>query len=81
VVASAPPQDLGASQPHVFLGDVAFGFWGGMAGVSDEQVRSFFDRAARTPEEVFPVRFRVSGAFVVRGVEVVVPGWARLPRA
>lgn len=75
---SSQPRDLGASQPHVFVENLAFGFWWGMLDVPDAHVREFFERIARTPEDVFPITFRVNDSFVVGGVEVVVAGWARL---
>ena len=73
---SPQPQHLGASQPHVFLGDLAIGFWSGMATVADTLVRAFFDQIERSSDDVFPITFRVHDDLVVGGVEIVVPGWA-----
>lgn len=76
---SPEPQDLGAAQPHLFLGDLATGFWGGIAGIPVTLVRTFFDRIERSPEDVFPITFRVHDDLVIGGIDITVPGWVPPP--
>jgi hypothetical protein len=50
---------LGMQQPHIFVGDRAFGFWGGIVGVPAEERQALYFALGRTPDAVFPLRFTV----------------------
>ena len=49
--------DLGTLQPHLFVGDKVFRFWGGMAGVGTDRRTAFYDALGKGPEAIFPIRF------------------------
>ena len=49
--------DLGTLQPHLIVGDVSFGFWGGMAGVRPDRRSAFYRALGKGPESIFPIRF------------------------
>jgi len=49
--------DLATLQPHLFVGDKVFRFWGGMAGVGTDRRTAFYDALGKGPEAIFPIRF------------------------
>jgi hypothetical protein len=49
--------DLGVLQPHVFVGERRFRFWGGMFGVPAEERQAFYSALGKDADAVFPLRF------------------------
>lgn len=67
--------DLGTMQPHVFVAGRMWGFWGGILGVPEAKRRAFLNAAAKTVEQVFPVRFEAPRELSNGVVRVEVTGW------
>jgi hypothetical protein len=61
VTPSVTP-DLGLQQPHIWVGERCFGFWGGLFGVPPEERQAFYAAIGKPPEAVFPLRFSVDAA-------------------
>ena len=49
--------DLGVLQPHIFVGERCFSFWGGMFGIPAEERQAFYSALGNAPDAVFPLRF------------------------
>jgi hypothetical protein len=49
--------DLATLQPHLFVGDKIFRFWGGMAGIRADERTAFYEALGKGPEAIFPIRF------------------------
>lgn len=47
--------DVATLQPHVFIGDAAWGFWGGQPGVTVGWRQQFYEAIRKEPDEVFPL--------------------------
>jgi hypothetical protein len=54
--------DLGTLEPHLFVGDKIFRFWGGMAGVRIDQRTAFYEALGKGPEAIFPILFSTAPA-------------------
>lgn len=67
--------DLGTLQPHVFVGDEAYGFWGGAVGIPDTRRRRFLDSSGKHERDVFPIRFTADPALSNGVTDTAVPGW------
>ena len=61
--------DLGTLQPYVFVNGQQFSFWGGMCGFTREQRTSLYERLAKSPEQIFPMRV-LADTDLTRGVQV-----------
>lgn len=48
---------LGTQQPHMFVGEQQFGFWGGMLGVSAADQRELYAALGKSPNLIFPLTF------------------------
>jgi hypothetical protein len=67
--------DIGALQPHVFVGDRMFGFWGGMLGVAEPYRNALYAALGATEADVFPLRVAALPDLALGVVEAMVPGW------
>jgi hypothetical protein len=67
--------DMGTMQPHVFVGNRMFGFWGGMFGVRPEVQSEFLELIAKSAYQIFPIRFRGHPGLSKGAVDAEVPGW------
>ena len=52
--------DLGTLQPHLFVGGKSFGFWGGMAGIRDDERTAFYQTLGKAPVAISPITLRRS---------------------
>ena len=48
---------LGTQQPQIFVGDRAFGFWGGMVGIPSQAQQELYKALGKGPDAIFPLRF------------------------
>jgi len=48
---------LGTQQPHIFVGEQQFGFWGGMLGIPATTQKELYAALGRAPDAIFPLRF------------------------
>jgi hypothetical protein len=67
--------DVGILQPHVFVGDELFGFWGGIVGIPDDTRSRFYAAVGKAAFDVFPIRVRVDPALSRGTVEALLDGW------
>lgn len=58
----------------MFVGERAFGFWGGMIGIADDQRQEFHEAVGKRSADVFPLRFAVDRA-LADFVGVVLADW------
>jgi len=70
--------DLGTEQPHLFVGDRGFGFWGGLFGTSEEERQAFYAALGKKAGDVFPLRFRIEAALIDGGATGQVDGFYRM---
>lgn len=70
--------DLGTQQPQIFAGDRWYGFWGGIVGVALEERQALYAALEKTPEEIFPLRFRVDSSLAAGQTSGHVEGFYRL---
>lgn len=71
------PGDIGTIQPHVFVGDRMFGFWGGMFDVRSEVQSEFLDLIGKPANQIFPIRFQGQPGLSKGAVDAEVVGWLR----
>jgi hypothetical protein len=69
--------DLGVLQPHIFVGERGFGFWGGMFGVPDEEKLAFYAALGKDAHAVFPARFATDPGLATGAVAGQVDGFYR----
>lgn len=67
--------DMGTMQPHVFVSERSFGFWGGMFGVRSEVQSEFLDLTAKSADQIFPMRFRGQPWLSKGVIDAEVSGW------
>lgn len=72
---SQDARDIETLQPHVFVGARAYGFWGAMVGIPEEERRAFLGATGKVPEDVFPIRFVADPTQSGGVIEAEVPGW------
>lgn len=70
--------DMGTMQPHAFVGDRAFGFWGGMFGVRPDVQSQFLDLIGKSANQIFPMRFHGQPGLSKGVVDAEVPGWLKM---
>jgi len=75
----ATGNDLGLAQPQVFIGGRMFAFWGGGAGIPQQERDEFYAALGKDPGAVFPLEFTVAAALVQGGVSLQVDGFYRSP--
>jgi hypothetical protein len=71
---------LGTQQPQICIGNQIFGFWGGIAGVQVEYRRALYQALAKTPAEIFPLRFSIDPALATGLTSGVVEGFYKTVR-
>jgi len=71
---------LGRLQPHIFVGDRRFGFWGGIVGISIQEQREFYAILGKKSEQVFPLQFHARTEFANGALSRVVEGFYRRTR-
>jgi hypothetical protein len=69
--------DLGVLQPHVFVGERCFRFWGGMLGVPAEERQAFYSALEQLPNAVFPLRFDADSGLATGAVAGQIKGFYR----
>jgi hypothetical protein len=52
-----PNHILGTQQPHIFVSDRQFGFWGGRVGVASQTQRELYVAVGKGPDAIFPLSF------------------------
>ncbi|MCP3975451.1 MAG: hypothetical protein GY720_13285 [bacterium] len=67
--------DLGTMQPHVFVDDRPFGFWGGVIGVPEEDRQRLLNTLGKGHGDVFPIRFVARSDLTNGERSVVVTDW------
>jgi hypothetical protein len=67
--------DLGIMQPHVFVGNNRFGFWGGSLGIPAEERNDFYAALRTNPTDVFPIVVAAEPGLVRGVVQVRIDGW------
>jgi hypothetical protein len=73
--------DLGAMQPHVFVSGLMFGFWTGMASVSDDMRNDFYGASGKDSAQVFPLVVRAEPGVATGVTEVQVRDFTSLARS
>lgn len=68
-------EDLGIQQPHIWVGNRAFGFWGGLFGVPAEERQALYGALGKSAGEVFPLLFTVDPALARGNVSGQVDGF------
>jgi len=68
---------LGTQQPQIFVGDRAFGFWGGMAGIPGRTQQELYAALGKAPDAVFPLRFTAETGLAMGIAEGEVDGFYR----
>ncbi len=67
---------LGSMQPQLFgLTGRREAFWHGMMEPSRADLEAFYERAGRTPDQVFPIRFAADPGLATGGVSSVAEGF------
>lgn len=74
---SEPRYPLARLQPHIFVGDRKFGFWGGFVGISKQEQREFYATLGKKPEQVFPIQFHAMPELANGVLSGVVEGFYR----
>ncbi|MEY2428803.1 MAG: hypothetical protein QOJ40_1688 [Verrucomicrobiota bacterium] len=69
--------DLGVLQPHVFVGERCFRFWGGMLGIPAEERQAFYSALEQIPDAVFPLRFDADSGLATGAVAGQIKGFYR----
>jgi hypothetical protein len=69
--------DLGVLQPHVFVGERCFRFWGGMFGVPAEERQAFYSALRKDMDAVFPIRFGAEPGLATGAAQGQVKGFYR----
>lgn len=77
VTPDPDPGDLGTQQPHIWAGDRAFGFWGGMFGVPAEERQALYSALGRKPDDVFPLQFSIEPGLATGTTNGEVKGFYR----
>jgi hypothetical protein len=70
-------RDLGALQPHIFVGNSSYRFWGGMFGVKTEEREAFYAALRKPPEAIFPLQFSADAALATGVTAGQVTGFYR----
>lgn len=65
----------GEMQPHLFVGNATYGFWGGMVGVAESRKAAMYAALGKTEFEVFPIQVFARPNLTTGTSEIVVPGW------
>ena len=66
---------VGDMQPHVFVKDAPFGFWGGIIGVPEDVRSRFHGMLGKPTETVFPIRIAADEGLARGATVVTVSGW------
>jgi hypothetical protein len=69
--------DLGVLQPHIFVGERIFRFWGGMFGVAAEERMAFYAALGKNSDAIFPLRFEADPGLAIGAVAGQVKGFCR----
>ncbi len=77
VTPSVGEPDLGVQQPQIFAGGRRFAFWGGVAGTPESERHELYAALGKTPEQVFPVRFRADSGLTTGVADGEIPGCCR----
>jgi hypothetical protein len=77
---SVQPDDPGVMQPHVFVGEEAFGFWGGMTGIPRAERVRLLERLGKEVGQVFPIRVASRRDLALGCIECDIGGWMKLNR-
>ncbi len=72
----ASGDDLGLLQPHVFARGKAWGFWGGLVGMSEAAQDEFHSALGKSPEQVFPLQVGAQDGLATGVTTVTVRGWS-----
>ena len=75
-----PGVGLGTQQPQIFVDDRRFGFWGGMAGVSEQAQQELYSALRKRPDAILPLRFRADSGLTTDEIEGQVEGFYKKSR-
>lgn len=67
--------DLGTMQPHVFVDDRPFGFWGGIVGIPEVDRQRLLKTLGKGHGNVFPIRFLARSGLTNGERSAVVTDW------
>lgn len=73
---SVDPSDVSSSQPHVFVGERAFGFWSGILDTATEDASAFQQAIGSDIAQILPINFTVDEDVVIDGLTVIVESWS-----
>ncbi len=76
----SPGVDLGTQQPQIFFDDRHFGFWGGMPGVSERSQQELYAALRKTPDSIFPLRFKAEAGLTTDEIEGQIEGFYKKSR-
>jgi hypothetical protein len=77
VTPASQEGDLGRQQPHIFVGQKAFCFWGGVAGIPETERDAFYAALGRRREAIFPLRFSAELALTTGSADGRIDGFYR----
>lgn len=60
----SPLAILKLHQPHIFVNEQRFSFWGGRRGIPPEKRQAFYAAIGELPDNIFPIRFSADPKFV-----------------
>jgi hypothetical protein len=79
-VTASEDEAMGALQPTIVTARGQVQFWLGLHGPRPGQIERAYELLAKTPEQLFPIRFRTLVPVVGRARDGVIGGFERLPR-
>lgn len=71
----AEESDPAVMQPHVFVEDTAFGFWGGIIGIPESERSRFYAALGKPSATVFPIRVSADEGLAEGVTTMTVAGW------
>jgi hypothetical protein len=72
--------DVASLQPHVFIQDRRFAFWGGMFAIPAVERDALYAMAGRAPNAIFPLRFSGRSGLAIGVVSGTLNGFYSRPR-
>jgi hypothetical protein len=69
---------MGIQQPHIFVAQDTFYFWGGVGGVASEKRQRFYAALGKPAEAVFPIAFAADAGLATGLTDGEVRGFYRM---
>jgi hypothetical protein len=77
VTPASQEGDVAIHQPHIFVGQRQFGFWGGILGIPEAERKALYAALGRSWEAVFPLRFGAQPELTSGSAEGQIDGFYR----